>query len=54
MSEKKHDREPVKAGDRHTKGPEPERLKITGVKKWEDAVSIAMRKKKPARGWPKK
>jgi hypothetical protein len=35
-------------------GPEPERLKITGVKRWEDAVGIAMRKPKPARGWPKK
>jgi hypothetical protein len=36
------------------KGPEPERLRITGVKRWEDAVVIAMRKPKPARGWPKK
>jgi hypothetical protein len=35
-------------------GPEPERLKITGVKRWEEAVAIAMRKPKPARGWPKK
>ena len=35
-------------------GPEPERLKITGVKQWEDAVGIAMRKPKPAKGWPKK
>jgi hypothetical protein len=54
MSEKKHGHEPIKDGHRAIKGPEPERLKITGVKRWEDAVSIAMRKKKPARGWPKK
>jgi hypothetical protein len=54
MSEKKHGHEPIKGEHRTTKGPEPERLKITGVKRWDDAVSIAMRKKKPARGWPKK
>ena len=35
-------------------GPEPERLKITGVRRWEDAVAIAVRKRKPAKGWPKK
>jgi len=52
MSEKKHGK-PVEA-HRTAKGPEPERLKITGVKHWEDAVSIALRKKKPVRGWPKK
>jgi hypothetical protein len=52
MSEKKQ--EPIKGEHRTTKGPEPERLKITGVKRWDEAVSIAMRKKKPARGWPKK
>jgi hypothetical protein len=38
---------------RTTKGPEPERLKITGVTNWEDAVKIAMQKKKPASGWPR-
>jgi hypothetical protein len=38
---------------RTTKGPEPERLKIGGVANWEDAVGIAMQKKKPANGWPK-
>jgi hypothetical protein len=38
---------------RITKGPEPERLKISGVKNWEDAVTLAMKKKKPASGWPK-
>ena len=38
---------------RTTKGPEPERLKINGVANWEDAVGIAMQKKKPAEGWPK-
>lgn len=46
--------EQVKAAHLTAHGPEPERLKITGVKRWEDAVSIAMRKPKPARGWPKK
>jgi hypothetical protein len=34
-------------------GPEPERLKISGFKNWEDAVAFAMRKKKPPGGWPK-
>jgi hypothetical protein len=43
---------PVEA-KRTTKGPEPERLKINGVANWEDAVGIAMQKKKPASGWPK-
>jgi hypothetical protein len=36
------------------RGPEPERLKITHYLRWEDAVTVAMRKKKPAKGWPKK
>lgn len=50
----------IKASDRSapkpkrtTKGPEPERLKISGVANWEDAVGIAMKKKKPASGWPR-
>jgi hypothetical protein len=38
---------------RTERGPEPERLKIEGVANWEDAVGIAMQKKKPAGGWPK-
>jgi len=38
---------------RTVKGPEPERLKISGVANWEDAVGIAMKKKKPASGWPR-
>jgi hypothetical protein len=33
------------------RGPKPERLKID--MDWEQAVSIAMKKKKPAGGWPK-
>ena len=33
--------------------PEPERLKITGVRNWEDAVGIAARKPKLAGGWPR-
>jgi hypothetical protein len=32
--------------------PQPERFKIVGMS-WEDAVSKAMSKKKPAGGWPK-
>ena len=32
-------------------GPKPEVLKIEGD--WEEAVKIAMRKKKPKGGWPK-
>ena len=38
---------------RTAKGPEPERLKISGVANWEDAVGIAMQKPKPPGGWPK-
>ena len=38
---------------RTAKGPEPERLKITGFRNWENAVSAAMRKPKPPSGWPK-
>ena len=43
---------PIEA-KRTTKGPEPERLKITGVANWEDAVGIVMKKPKPATGWPR-
>ena len=55
---KKPDEAIVKASEpdkpkRTAKGPEPERLKITGVANWEDAVGIAVQKKKPADGWPK-
>ena len=32
-------------------GPEPERLKVEGD--WEKAMEKAMKKKKPAEGWPK-
>jgi hypothetical protein len=39
------------ASKRHTHGPEPERLKIYGD--WKEAVRLAMRKPKPAGGWPK-
>ena len=36
------------------RGPEPERFKIDGyANNWKDAVKVALRKKKPARGWPK-
>jgi len=35
------------------KGPQPERLKIKGYRNWENAVAAAMRKPKPAKGWPK-
>ncbi len=45
MAENTPDPDPKKPG------PEPERLKIDGD--WEDAVSKALNKKKPADGWPK-
>ncbi len=32
-------------------GPEPERLKIDGT--WEEAAAKALKKKRPASGWPK-
>ncbi len=32
-------------------GPKPERVKID--KDWEDAVGDALKKKRPAEGWPK-
>jgi len=38
---------------RTAKGPEPERLKISGFRNWENAVAAAMRKPKPTKGWPK-
>ena len=39
---------------RKAHGPEPERLKITGFKKWEDAAAALARAKKPSGGWPKR
>lgn len=35
------------------RGPKPERLKAEGAG-WEDAVSHALHKKKPKKGWPGK
>jgi hypothetical protein len=35
-------------------GPEPDRFKIEGYANWEDAVKVALRKKKPKGGWPKR
>jgi hypothetical protein len=49
----KPDAKLARADHRTARGPEPERLKITGVKNWEDAVGVAMRKPKPSGGWPK-
>jgi hypothetical protein len=43
---------PLEAPKRTLRGPEPERLKINGVKNWEDGVAIALRKPKPTGGWP--
>lgn len=37
--------------ERKRPGPKPEVLKIEG--NWEDAVKLAMQKKKPPGGWPK-
>jgi hypothetical protein len=36
---------------RTIKGPEPEHIKFEG--KWEDAVDIALKAKRPAGGWLK-
>ena len=33
-------------------GPDPKRLTVD-EKKWEDAVSAALKKKRPKGGWPK-
>ena len=38
---------------RTAKGPEPERFKIEGYGKWEDAAAALVRKQKPPGGWPK-
>jgi hypothetical protein len=38
--------------NRAKRGPEPERLKIEGD--WKAAVTTAMRKPKPPKGWPKR
>ena len=38
---------------RIAKGPEPERLKITGFRKWEEAAAALVKAKKPPGGWPK-
>jgi hypothetical protein len=36
--------------DKKRTGPEPDRVKLTGD--WERAVEEALRKKRPAGGWP--
>ncbi len=54
MTDKKRSHEPIKGEHRTAKGPEPERFKITGYPNWKDAVKVALHKKKPARGWPKR
>jgi hypothetical protein len=38
---------------RTTKGPEPERLKITGYANCQDAAAALVRAKRPPGGWPK-
>jgi hypothetical protein len=38
---------------RTAKGPEPERLKISGYKNWEDAISPILGKRRPPGGWAK-
>jgi hypothetical protein len=38
---------------RHTKGPEPERLKVSGYKNWEDAVAPILGKRRPPGAWSK-
>jgi hypothetical protein len=44
---------PLEGSRRTTKGPEPERLKISGFRNWEDAAAKLVRAKKPPGGWPK-
>ncbi len=44
---------PVKASGRTEHGPEPERFKIEGYAKWEDAAAALVRKQRPPGGWPK-
>ena len=39
------------SGTKRKPGPEAERVKIEGD--WEDAVDVALRKKRPVGGWPK-
>lgn len=43
----------MKARRKKRPGPEPERLKIDAPD-WVEAVKRALRKKRPAKGWPKK
>jgi len=50
---KKRQPKPPSGMNRTARGPAPERLKITGVKNWEEAVDIAMQKKRPPGGWTK-
>lgn len=38
------------AKEQHKTGPDPERVKID--KPWEEAVNDALKKKRPADGWP--
>jgi hypothetical protein len=38
--------------ERKAKGPEPERLKISGFRNWENAASAMVQAKKPPGGWP--
>jgi hypothetical protein len=44
MSDRKHN-------NRDKPGPEPEHLNIEGMG-WEEAVDKALKKKRPAEGWP--
>jgi hypothetical protein len=58
MSEKKKEQQkppasPLEASGRHAKGPEPERLKISGYKNWEDAIAPILGKRRPPGGWAK-
>lgn len=38
---------------RTAKGPDPERLKITGFRNWENAAAALVQAKKPQGGWLK-
>jgi hypothetical protein len=58
MSEKKKEQPKppaaaLEASNRHAKGPEPERLKISGYKNWEDAIAPILGKRKSPGAWSK-
>lgn len=41
------------SSNRTRHGPEPERLKISGYKNWEDTIAPLLGKRRPPGGWVK-